>query len=78
MTDEQVSPPKPPVLKHRSWALICAQSRLVARKIDKYILPPLCWVYFLQILDKSCVGYGANFGLQTEAVRRSHPAGRAC
>ncbi|GFZ51567.1 LOW QUALITY PROTEIN: hypothetical protein JCM24511_09334 [Saitozyma sp. JCM 24511] len=62
MTDEQ-----PSVLKHRPWALICPQSRLVARKIDKYILPPLCWVYFLQILDKSCVGYGANFGLQTEA-----------
>ncbi|RSH80850.1 hypothetical protein EHS25_007019 [Saitozyma podzolica] len=43
------------------------RSRFVARKIDKFILPPLCWVYFLQILDKSCVGYGANFGLQTEA-----------
>ncbi|RSH89802.1 hypothetical protein EHS25_001788 [Saitozyma podzolica] len=43
------------------------QSSLVARKVDRFILPPLCWVYFLQILDKSCVGYGANFGLQTEA-----------
>ncbi|GFZ47569.1 hypothetical protein JCM24511_05313 [Saitozyma sp. JCM 24511] len=43
------------------------RSRFVARKIDKFILPPLCWVYFLQILDKSCVGYGANFGLQAEA-----------
>ncbi|TXT07424.1 hypothetical protein VHUM_03144 [Vanrija humicola] len=43
------------------------QSRAVCRKIDKHILPPLMWVYFLQILDKSCVGYGAAFGLKTEA-----------
>ena len=28
----------------------------------------LAWVYFLQILDKSVVGYGANFGMKTEAV----------
>ena len=31
-------------------------------------------VYFLQILDKSCVGYGATFGLQTQAVSSTaHP-----
>jgi hypothetical protein len=52
-----------------SCSVTTMSSRLVARKIDKFILPPLFWVYFLQILDKSCVGYGANFGLQTEAVR---------
>lgn len=49
------------------------QNRLVARKIDLNILPPLCWVYFLQILDKSCVGYAANFGLQTETVSNPIP-----
>ena len=35
-------------------------------------------VYFLQILDKSCVGYGATFGLQTEAVRSTSLDGPTC
>ncbi|KAJ9099725.1 hypothetical protein QFC20_005603 [Naganishia adeliensis] len=43
------------------------QSRLICRKIDRVILPILAWVYFLQILDKSVVGYGANFGMKTDA-----------
>jgi MFS family permease len=43
------------------------QSEIVRRKIDRRILPILMWIYFLQILDKSCIGYGATFGLQTEA-----------
>ncbi|KAI5451305.1 hypothetical protein NCC49_001900 [Naganishia albida] len=43
------------------------QSRLVRRKIDRNILPILVWVYFLQILDKSCVGYAATFGLREDA-----------
>lgn len=30
-------------------------------------MPILMWVYFLQILDKSCVGYGATFGMREEA-----------
>jgi hypothetical protein len=41
---------------------------MVCRKIDKVILPILAWVYFLQILDKSVVGYGATFGMRQEAV----------
>lgn len=28
-------------------------------------------VYFLQILDKSCIGYGATFGLREDAVSTS-------
>jgi hypothetical protein len=67
MTDEQVSLPA----RRDACANDILQSSLVARKVDRFILPPLCWVYFLQILDKSCVGYGANFGLQTEAVCHS-------
>jgi predicted MFS family arabinose efflux permease len=43
------------------------QSEIVRRKIDRRILPLLCWIYFLQILDKSCIGYGATFGLQQQA-----------
>jgi MFS family permease len=43
------------------------QSRMVCRKIDRAILPILMWVYFLQILDKSCVGYGAAFGMKEQA-----------
>lgn len=30
-------------------------------------MPLLMWVYFLQILDKSCVGYAANFGMREQA-----------
>ncbi|KAL7416388.1 allantoate permease-like protein [Mrakia frigida] len=43
------------------------QSRQVCRKIDKVILPLLMWVYFLQILDKSVIGYGAALGMRAQA-----------
>ncbi|KAG5304326.1 MFS transporter [Histoplasma capsulatum G186AR] len=36
----------------------------IRRKTDKVILTVLVWVYFLQILDKTVLGYGALFGLQ--------------
>lgn len=42
------------------------ESRRICRKIDKVILPILVWVYFLQILDKSVLGYGAVLGLRTD------------
>ncbi|OAL69220.1 MFS transporter [Trichophyton violaceum] len=35
----------------------------IRRKTDKVILAILVWVYFLQILDKTVLGYGAIFGL---------------
>ncbi|KAK9326814.1 major facilitator superfamily domain-containing protein [Lipomyces starkeyi] len=41
-------------------------SKRIRRKTDKVILAILCWVYFLQILDKSVLGYAATFGLQTD------------
>lgn len=50
--------------------LYAKQSRMICRKIDKVILPILAWVYFLQILDKSVVGYGATFGMREDAVSR--------
>jgi hypothetical protein len=48
---------------------------MICRKIDKVILPILAWVYFLQILDKSVVGYAANFGMKTDAVSHLSPHG---
>ncbi|KKK19062.1 hypothetical protein ARAM_006079 [Aspergillus rambellii] len=39
-------------------------SKRIRRKTDKHILIILMWVYFLQILDKSVLGYGATFGLK--------------
>jgi hypothetical protein len=39
----------------------------VRKKIDRTILPILMWVYFLQILDKTVVGYAAIFGMRTDA-----------
>ncbi|EXJ95665.1 hypothetical protein A1O1_00787 [Capronia coronata CBS 617.96] len=41
-------------------------NKRIRRKTDKVILSILIWVYFLQILDKSVLGYGALFGLQTD------------
>ncbi|KAI1429053.1 major facilitator superfamily domain-containing protein [Xylaria sp. FL1777] len=39
-------------------------NRRILRKTDKVILSILVWVYFLQILDKTVLGYAATFGLQ--------------
>ncbi|KAL6699302.1 putative MFS transporter [Trichoderma pleuroticola] len=63
-------------LKHgdRALALIGSEqielteedSRRICRKTDRVILAILVWVYFLQILDKSVLGYGATYGLKTD------------
>ena len=42
------------------------QNKRIRRKTDKTILTILVWIYLLQILDKSVLGYGAVFGLQTD------------
>lgn len=42
------------------------ESRRICRKTDRIILVVLIWVYFLQILDKSVLGYGAAFGLEQD------------
>jgi MFS family permease len=41
-------------------------SKRIRRKTDRTILIVLCWVYFLQILDKTVLGYGATFGLRED------------
>jgi MFS family permease len=41
-------------------------NRRILRKTDKTILVILVWVYFLQILDKSVLGYGATYGLKQD------------
>ncbi|KAI1350393.1 major facilitator superfamily domain-containing protein [Xylaria sp. FL0043] len=45
-------------------ALTEEDNKRIKRKTDKVILAILVWVYFLQILDKSVLGYAATFGLQ--------------
>ena len=42
------------------------QNKRIRRKTDLHILTILVWVYFLQILDKSVLGYGAIFGLRED------------
>ncbi|KAJ7082635.1 major facilitator superfamily domain-containing protein [Mycena belliarum] len=42
-------------------------NRRILRKTDIYVLSILAWVYWLQILDKSVLGYAATFGLKTDA-----------
>ncbi|KAL4872564.1 hypothetical protein BDV12DRAFT_210500 [Aspergillus spectabilis] len=41
-------------------------SKRIRHKTDRTILVVLCWVYFLQILDKTVLGYGATFGLKED------------
>ncbi|KAJ9611639.1 hypothetical protein H2200_004823 [Cladophialophora chaetospira] len=41
-------------------------NKRIRRKTDKRILVILVWVYFLQILDKTVLGYGALFGMTTD------------
>lgn len=41
-------------------------NRRILRKTDRTILVILVWVYFLQILDKSVLGYGATYGLKAD------------
>ncbi|RDW77496.1 MFS transporter-12 [Coleophoma cylindrospora] len=43
-----------------------SEDKKIRRKTDKTILSILVWVYFLQILDKSVLGYGSVFGLKKD------------
>ncbi|KAK9326927.1 major facilitator superfamily domain-containing protein [Lipomyces starkeyi] len=47
-------------------------SKRIVRKTDRVILTILVWVYFLQVLDKSVLGYGVTFGLQIDADLRGN------
>ncbi|KAH6611372.1 mfs transporter [Trichoderma cornu-damae] len=42
------------------------ENRRILRKTDGVILALLVWVYFLQVLDKSVLGYGATYGLKED------------
>ncbi|KAN0122938.1 putative MFS allantoate transporter [Hyaloscypha variabilis] len=41
-------------------------SKRLLRRIDIYIMPLICTVYFLQYLDKIAIGYGSVTGLRTD------------
>lgn len=43
-----------------------SQNNRILRKTDKVILSLLVWVYLLQILDKTILGYSAIFGLRED------------
>lgn len=46
--------------------LTAEESKRICHKTDRTILIVLVWVYFLQILDKTVLGYGATFGLEED------------
>ncbi|KAK3934534.1 hypothetical protein QBC46DRAFT_358938 [Diplogelasinospora grovesii] len=48
------------------------RSKRICRKTDRAILSILVWVYFLQILDKTVLGYSAIFGLQEDMNLRDN------
>ncbi|RCI12624.1 hypothetical protein L249_0167 [Ophiocordyceps polyrhachis-furcata BCC 54312] len=43
-----------------------ADDKRICRKTDGVILTILVWVYFLQILDKTVLAYGATYGLKVD------------
>ncbi|KAE8338714.1 hypothetical protein BDV24DRAFT_176630 [Aspergillus arachidicola] len=47
-------------------------SKRIRNKTDRTILVILMWGYFLQILDKTVLGYGATFGLKKDAHLSGH------
>ncbi|OQV11030.1 hypothetical protein CLAIMM_14936 [Cladophialophora immunda] len=55
------------ILRDRRIELSDEENKRIRRKIDKRILPVLICVYFLQILDKSMLGYAAIFGMEKAA-----------
>jgi hypothetical protein len=69
ITEEDVSPPSSfPYcqLENAELTIVAPKDKRICRKTDKVILTILVWVYFLQILDKSVLGYGSIFGLQKD------------
>ena len=46
------------------YADFSIKNKRIRRKTNKVILVILVWVYFLQILDKTVLGYGATFGMK--------------
>ncbi|KAF4464521.1 allantoate permease [Fusarium albosuccineum] len=75
--ESQIMKPDPQALGHgvdRVAQMIGSQhielteedNKRLRRKTDKHILSVLVWVYFLQILDKSVLGYGAVWGLRED------------
>lgn len=62
---EEIKPPVDPIGVERV-PLTEEDSKRIRRKTDRVILVVLIWVYFLQILDKTVLGYGATFGLQED------------
>ncbi|CAJ2509557.1 Uu.00g145830.m01.CDS01 [Anthostomella pinea] len=51
------------IIGHGRISLTEEDNRRIRRKTDKVIMTILVWVYFLQILDKTALGYAATFGL---------------
>ncbi|KAM0256868.1 hypothetical protein ACHAQJ_004688 [Trichoderma viride] len=54
------------IIGHQKIEVSEEESRRILRKTDRVILVILVWVYFLQILDKSVLGYGATYGLKED------------
>ncbi|KAI9745024.1 MAG: hypothetical protein M1818_001302 [Claussenomyces sp. TS43310] len=42
------------------------QSKKIKRKVDLYIMPLICIVYFLQYLDKIAISYGSVTGMRSD------------
>ncbi|KAJ5247639.1 hypothetical protein N7468_002622 [Penicillium chermesinum] len=64
--DEDPAALKPDQVAPGHVSLTDEENKRIRRKTDRTILVIVVWVYFLQILDKSVLGYGATFGLQAD------------
>jgi ACS family allantoate permease-like MFS transporter len=41
-------------------------SARVLKKIDRHMLPLLCWIYMIQFADKSSLNYSSLMGIKTD------------
>lgn len=55
-----------PILNNGRVKLTDEDNKRICHKTDCNILPILVWVYFLQILDKTTLGYAAVFDLERD------------
>ncbi|KAJ5946065.1 hypothetical protein N7454_002904 [Penicillium verhagenii] len=56
--DLPIDPPHVPLTER--------ENKRICHKTDRTTLVVLMWVYFLQILDKTVLGYGATYGMETD------------
>ena len=54
------------IARHERVEFTPAEGKQVLRKIDRWLLPMLMWVYMIQFADKTSLNYASVMGLRTD------------